>query len=277
MHSKLVVFAMLGLGVGCGGAGTTGPLGQAESNSAGDALGTGIEDGAATFGPQNASASSSSFAPLAPCVTLTGDTTDTDQDNIPADATLTFNCSQTRLGFTGTETGTETIMDTQPTAIAWAFSGTADLQSSLTGPAGASITAAWTGSLVATQGSATGPFNLARMLDVTTVAKSATNVSTTVFETANWTLTFTPTATWTPGGVVVDGTLSASGSWDVTVGNSAASATIATGTPLAIDPTCATRVTAGVITATYEGAGLTHTITVTWTGCGQHTVTYAES
>lgn len=277
MTYKLSVLAILGLGASCGGAATTGPLGPAQAQSAGDALGTGIEDGATTFGPQNGNASSSSFAPLAPCVTLSGDTSDTDQDNIPANATLTFDCSETRLGFTGTETGTETIMDTQPDAVAWAFTGTADLQSSLTGPGGASITAGWTGSLTATQASAIGPFALARALDVTTVAKTAAGASTTVFETTDWTLTYTPTATWTPGGLVVDGKLSATGSWDVTVGTTAASATIATGTPLTIDPTCATRVTAGVITGTYQGGGLTHTITVTWTACGQHTVAYAES
>jgi hypothetical protein len=272
MRTQLIALAIV-VGASACAKQDGGTLGQAESQSAGDALGTGVEDGASTYGPMN---SVSSLVDANPCVTLSGDVADTDLDNIPANATLTLACTDTSLGFTGMVTGTLTVMDTQPTAVAWAFTGNADLHNSLTGPGGASIVSDRIGTLTATQGSAAGPFNLARSLDVVTVLKSAAGASVTVTETTGWTLGFTPSVTWTPGGVVVGGDLAASGTWEVTVGNKAASATIATPTPLTVTPSCSTRVTAGTVTGTYETAAVTHTITVTWTGCGQRTVTYTE-
>jgi hypothetical protein len=257
---------------GCAAKNTSsGTIGQADSQQVGSSLAAGIEQGAQGYGPQ-----SSGTAFDAACITLSGNTADTDQDSIPAAATLTFACTDTRLGYTGTLTGTEMVTDSQPTAIAWAFSATADLHSSLTGPGGASIVNTRSGTIVGTQASAVGPFSLARTLDVTTVFTAATGAAVTVAETNDWTLTYTPTATWTAGSLVVGGTLTATGTWDVVVGANAASATLATPTPLTMTPTCATRVTAGVVTGTYQAGARTSTITVTWTGCGQSTVTYAE-
>jgi hypothetical protein len=75
--------------------------------------------------------------------------------------------------------------------------------------------------------------------------------------------------------VVVGGTLTASGDWNVSIGTASAEATLASPTPLTLTPSCATRVTAGTLTATYAGAlGQMDTITVTWTGCGTRTVTH---
>jgi hypothetical protein len=249
---------------------TGGTIGQDDSQSAGDALGNGIEDGAGAFGPVNAGT-----AVDASCITLSGNTDDSDADNIPTDATLTFNCSETQLGYTGTVTGTETVTDNQPAAAAWAFTAMADLHSSLTGPSAASIVSDRNGEIVATQGSAVGPFNLARTLDVVTVFKTALS-HTTVTEANDWTISFTPQVSWTPGGAVVTGSLTATGTWNVTIGNKTADATLATPTALTLTPSCATRVTAGTIIGTYQGSGYTNTITVTWTGCGQHTVSFAE-
>jgi hypothetical protein len=49
---------------------------------------------------------------------------------------------------------------------------------------------------------------------------------------------------------------------------------VSTPTPLTLTPTCETRVTAGVVKATYDDErGVAREITVTWTGCGQHVVT----
>ncbi len=265
-----IAFALL-VGAGCMKS-PSGTLGQADSQSAGEALGNGIENGATTFGPMN---TVSSVVALNPCVTLSGDTSDTDQDNIPTNATLTYNCSATSLGLTGTLTGTLMVMDTQPTEPAWAFSAAADLHTSLTGSGGASLDSDRVGALTATQAAATGPFDLAYSLLVESVLMTAVSDAT-ISEQTGWTLEYTPQVTWTPGSVVVGGTLTATGSWDVTVNNNSATATLATPTALTITPSCATRVTGGTVTASYATAALMHTLTVSWTGCGQRTVTYSE-
>src|SRR5262245_20632291 len=88
---------------------------QAEAKAAGQVLAAGIETAAKTYGPiPGASAARAA----ATCVTASGDTADGDGDSIPADATLTFDCSERRLGYTGTLTGTESFSDGQPAAVA---------------------------------------------------------------------------------------------------------------------------------------------------------------
>ncbi len=255
--------------VGCAKKDTT--LSAADSQSAGQALAAEVEDSASGYGP----VATQSAAPA--CVTLTGDTTDPDADSIPTNATLTFNCTNTELGYTGTLTGTEMVTDTEPNTAAWAFSANADLHAALTGPAGASLTVDRKGSIAATQTGAAGPFGLARSLDVTTVLTGAGvhPTSITVDQTNAWTITYTPTLTWMPGSVVVGGTLDATGSWVVSVGDAQAEASIATPTPLTVSPSCNSRVTAGVVVGTYPDGANEDTITVTWTGCGISTVTFA--
>lgn len=272
--SLVAIFSVVTIGAGCAGngAGNGGAsIGQEDSQNAGNALGAGIEEAAAGFGPVNGGAAADST-----CITLSGDTSDPDGDSIPTSAKLTFNCAATRLGFTGTMTGTEMVTDDQPTTVAWAFTASTNRHNSLTGPAGASIVNDRSGQIVASQGSVIGPFTLARILDATTVFKAASGATTTVDETNDWLITYTPGGSWAPGGAVVPGSVTASGTWVVTVGANAANATLATPTPLTLTPSCATRVTAGKVTGTYEGNGHMNTITVTWTGCGQSTVTYTQ-
>lgn len=262
-----IAYVAVLIGAGCVARNPPG-LSQAESKSAGDALGNGIEDSAATFGPVSGGATAD-----AACVTQSGTTTDADGDSIPLSATLTFNCTAMSLGYTGMLTGTETVMDTQPAAVAWAFTANANLHASLTGPGGGSIVRDWDGTITASQAAIYGPFALDRTLDATTVFQGERN-TTTVTETNAWTVTYTPQVSWTPGGIVVTGNLNATGSWDVTVDEEAAHAMLATPTALVLTPSCETRITAGAVTASYnDTAGTSHTITVTWTACGQRSVT----
>ncbi len=254
-----------------------GGLEQTQVKAAGDALGNGIENSAATYGPMTGSGADST------CVTLTGDPADPDGDAIPNDATLNYDCTAQALGYTGMLTGKLNVVDDDPETLAWAFTGSADMSASLTGPGSASLTSDWTGSLVGSQVTALGPYALDRTLDVETVFASGggdlggARTMTTVIEDNDWTVTFTPRATWTPGGVVVDGTLDATGAWNVTVDDQTLTATLATPTALTVTPSCETLLTAGVATGSYpvEGGG-TATITVTWTGCGQRSVTSTE-
>jgi len=244
------------------------PLSQAESKSAGDSLAAGIEDSSTTFGPVAPTANADGS-----CIVLSGDTSDLDGDTIPTDAKLTYNCSAMLFGFTGTLTGTLSAKDDQPASIAWAFTGSADLHASLTGPGNASIVRDYRGQLVGTQASLIGPFTLSRTLDAVTVFTSAANRQTTVTEGIDWSIEFTPQLTWTPGSVIVTGDVDASGSWSVDVDGTSAEATLATPVPLTLSPACATRITAGTVIGSYEAGGETHSITVTWSGCGLHSVT----
>ena len=261
------VFLISLLVVGC--VKKDGGLSPGEAQSAGQALGAEIEDGAKGFGSVAHGA-----AATPPCTTLSGDTADPDGDSIPNNATVTFNCSDTSLGYTGTLTGTLNVADNQPAALAWAFAGTANLHATLTGPAGGMIVTDRQGSIVASQATAVGPYQLARTLTVTTVLTAANGNSATVDVDNDWTINYTPTATWTPGMIVVGGKLEAQGSWNVDVrGGASASAALATPTPLTLTPSCESRVTAGTVTATYANGTKTNTITVTWTGCGASSVT----
>jgi hypothetical protein len=246
-----------------------GTIGQADSQSAGTALATEVEDGASGFGPVATDGAGVDGA----CVTLSGDTADPDGDSIPNNATLTFACQQTQNGYTGMVTGTENVTDTAPNAPTWSFSAEANLHLSLTGPGGASITNDRMGTITGAQSGAT--FSLDRMLTATTTLKAtAAGQGISVDEDNAWTLSYTPMIAWTPGAIVVSGTLSATGSWSVTVGGNSADATLSTPTPLTLTPSCATRVTAGTLDATFDGGGHTNTLAVTWTGCGSKTVTF---
>ena len=141
---------------------------------------------------------------------------------------MTFNCSDTSLGYTGTLTGSLNVTDNQPAALAWAFAGTANLHATLTGPAGGMIVTDRQGSITASQTTAVGPYTLARALTITTVLTGADHNSATVDVDNDWTITYTPTATWTPGAIIVGGKLAATGSWNVDVrGGASASATLA--------------------------------------------------
>jgi len=266
---KLAYLGQLGaIAVGLIGCTKDTSLSASDQMSAGQALANEVEDSAGGFGAVNQGATA---APS--CVTLSGDTSDPDNDSIPTHATLTFNCSAANiLGGTTSVTGTLDVTDDQPAAIAWAFTGTAALHGAITTAGAATLTTDRTGSIKATQGTAAGPFELARTLVVTTVLTTA-RASVTMDVNNDWTLSYAPHATWTPGGVAITGTLTATGSWNVSIGSHAAEWTLATPTPLTLDPACDTRVTAGTLTGTYADAGAMHTVTVTWTGCGASTVT----
>lgn len=269
MKTSLTFLFVSVAAIGCAKQGDT--LSAAESQNAGLVLAAGIEDSAVQFGPMTTAQFTTG------CLTLSGDGTDPDGDRIPTSATLTFNCADKLLGYTGTVTGTLSVTDDQPSAVAWAFTGVADLRSSLTAPSGASIANERTGQLVGTQSSPTGPFALVRTLDVTTTFKAASGATVIVDESTEWTIQYAPQITWKPGEIAVGGSLTASGMWNIAVGNRSAAATVATPTALTLTPGCATRVTAGTVTGTYQGGGKTNTISVSWTGCGQSTVTFIQS
>jgi hypothetical protein len=96
----------------------------------------------------------------------------------------------------------------------------------------------------------------------------------TVTEDNRWVVTYTPMGTWVAGMLAVTGQMTVRGTWtfDVEVGIDAdtSNAMLSTPTPLTLTPSCATGISAGVVKGTY---GEDQEITVTWTACGERTVT----
>lgn len=93
----------------------------------------------------------------------------------------------------------------------------------------------------------------------------------------DWAETYTPSqgASWTAPWTPLPGTLAVDGAWSIEMNAGAAGASVSTPTPLTITPSCATRVTAGVLSATVHNPdGSSHTLSVTWTACGAHTTSF---
>src|SRR5262245_38765255 len=177
---------------------TTPTFTRAQARLLGEALAAAIEDTAERFGPVTSNAK---VAPA--CATPSGDTSDVDNDSIPADATLTFDCFKRRLGFTGTVTGEEMVSDLQPEALAWAFSASTNLHASLEGPFGGTVVADTTGELLATQQSIAGPFRLTTMLDVQTLVTNVSGNQTALSEEQAFTIAFQPQFSWNSGDPIV--------------------------------------------------------------------------
>jgi len=72
----------------------------------------------------------------------------------------------------------------------------------------------------------------------------------------------------------VVGKLFVDGGWDVRVKGRSAAATLTTPTALTFAPSCDSRITAGVVEASYTVAGQQASISVEWSGCGNRTVDY---
>lgn len=271
---SLAAVAVLAIGAGCAGSksNATKVIDNTESQNAGKTLAASVEDTANALGPADQGAA---FAGSNNCYTLSGDTSDTDGDHIPANATITFtNCTKTAPNVTYVLNGTETVKDDEPTTPAFAF--TLGIDGTLVATAAnATGTVHRTGSIVGSVPTA-GTYQLAhdRHTD-----ENAQGGGQTFTATEDYTLTtqYTPTGAWTPGQPAVGGTYSVDGTWNATVQGASADATVATTTALTLDPACDTHVTAGSITATFDGPNATRTLTVTWTACGARTVTYSET
>jgi len=245
-----------------------------EAKFAGQVLAGGIELTAAQFGAQIPNAGINNQ-----CTTISGDQADSDGDRIPVDAVLSVDCNKSFLGWSGSVTGTQSVVDTQPAAVAWAFTMDADFEVSVSGPFGGSAVNDTTGSLIATQGGALGPYSLAAALDATTSITTALGREYEVIEDFDWTVTYTPDIDWQPGGgVVVTGILDVAGAWEVGVNGHIAQTTLSTPSPLIFDPECKpTRVTDGVVEAAFEFEGKMAVVTVEWTGCDRSNVTYEHN
>ena len=94
-------------------------------------------------------------------------------------------------------------------------------------------------------------------------------------QTLDWLLEFTPDGAWDPFTEAFPaGTIGYTGSWNFTVDDASADATLSTPTPIHISPTCVGYVDSGSVMIEFVERGDEGSITVTWDSCGSHSVTF---
>lgn len=244
-------------------------IGPAQSQIAGGALADSVESGAIQFQGTNPAAGFT-------CHSVAGDASDPDQDSIPTDVTVTYaNCSQSGEGVIVTLNGQQSVKDLNNTAASFDFSLASDITIGVMSTAGGSIMANEDFTLTGSQpaGGYQIDVNGSRSVD------AAGDGNTFQYdEDVAWAENYTPGSAWAPGDPLVAGSYTVNGQWSVAVDfnqeNASANADVQTVTPLSLDPACESLVTAGKISASYEGPDGSRSLTVEWTACGSHTVTY---
>lgn len=156
--------------------------------------------------------------------TLSGDTTDTDGDGIPNNATATFSCNGSSNGVTATESGTLSFADPTPQTADLEFNSNVNLQISETGSTNGDGALSLTGrtALTQTTGTLSESGNLAFDISIT---NAPNNGSGSLKLTTNNTATYTFTGTApTVFGSVPDGSFDLTGNWNYNVKSSALTA-----------------------------------------------------
>ena len=270
---KVVTIVALTFTAACAGksAGYS-PIDGANSQAAGGSLADSAEGSAGSFGGPNGPSL------VAGCETRSpAQPADSDADRVPDSVTITYaNCMTSGSNGSATVNGTVVITDGTPSAADFNFNATHSLNLVLTGAgthAGEDATINLSGTRAAA-GAASGSsftINDATANDATYTKASVTSH---VSDSKTWNVTYTPDTAWTPGTAHVAGGLSVTGAWSVHVNEKSADATL-TSTGLRVDPACPKKIVAGSIVATYAGSGGANaTVTVSWAGCNNRTVTY---
>lgn len=250
----------------------TSDIGAAEADEVDQSVGALTVEGAAAGAASLRSAASFSVAAFTPggssCATVSN-TTDTDGDGAPDDATFTFAlpaCSFT--GFRGGTleiTGTVGISDPTPDAADFNFLATlTDLQFKFTNPdATRTFTAVRNGTRALTANAAG-----ASLSNNITVVRSVPGKSDATI-THNLLLTFIPASgeSLALGQPLPNGTFTKSGNFTWSRDGVARTFTVTTVTPLVWDASCTTdrKISSGEIRATLGDGGYIRTV---WTACG---------
>lgn len=252
-----------------------GILGEENSQAAGEALQASIEGGAAAYRTEESAAFGGS------CISLSGNTADTDDDNIPEEVTVTYtDCSGTDWRGTATLNAVKSLRDDDPQVAAFLFTADASGDLALVGGNGGTLDVHHDHVI---QGSQPGS---EYQLDVDGTNSFEAHGPNGGFllrgeETLDWVERYAPSAPWIPGLGPVAGTYSVNGTYAVSLESSnasvAADAVLTTIAPMTIDPACSTLVVGGSVEATYEGPEEDRMLSVTWTGCGQGSVSYSEA
>lgn len=212
------------------------------------------------------------------CPTLSPATiTDTDHDGVPDQVTETYTTANCTDNTSGTLSLSGTFGISDPTTTTPDLNYNASITSFVLHSAGTSGSSAFditlgidgTIDIAETVGSITETGNYS--LSVNETQPQAVKDSVAANLTATY--TFPATALLVEGQQLPGGTYSANGTETFTFNGTTYTFTLATTTPLVVDPTsCPTGVTAGEITLTFGSSG---SVNITWTSCGVFTVAQA--
>ena len=253
-------------------------LSVTETNDIADAVGDEVDqavgsitsEGAAAFGAASQqSATAFSASPGGGCATV-DNTTDTDGDGAPDDATFTFAlpaCSFT--GFRGGTleiTGTINISDPTPNGADFNYLATlTDFQFNLTSPLAIRTFTATRNGTRALSGNAAG----VSLSNTITLVRSVPNRADATIS-HNLLLSFTPAAgeVLALGQPLPNGVFTQSGTFTWSRGSITRTFTVTTVDPLQWDASCTTdrKIVSGEIHATLADGGYIKTV---WTGCGE--------
>ena len=261
---------------GCNGAGVsggngpdTGGLTEENSDEVGHAIAATVAGGGAAGGGSSdgGGAEAHSFSGDEDvCWAVSGDESDADGDEIPANALYTLaDCTWSEEGWTSVWNGTEGITDANPDEADFAYAYTYDLTATHSDEFGNTQNDAYSGS------SSAGPdgdaYVYAEAMDATySGSYEGYDYEGAYAQDLVW--AFTPAnEDFTAGTETVDGT------WSESFDGESVSVSISTTDPLVFDLAVCDGVISGTIVATSGDA----TETITWTGCDEYTLTYDGS
>ena len=245
----------------------TNDIGDAIADEVDQAVGSITTEGAG-FSVAGSQAAAAFFAPPGGCATV-DNTTDTDADGAPDDATFTFAPPACRfVGFRGGTleiTGTINISDPTPVSADFNYLATlTDFQFKLTSPNATRTFTATRNGTRALSGNAAG-VSLSNTLTLVRSAPSRTDATIS----HDLLLNFTPATgqVLALGQPLPSGTFTKSGTFTWSRDNLTRTFTVSTVTPLAWDATCTTdqKIVSGEIHATLADGGYIKTV---WSGCG---------
>jgi hypothetical protein len=251
-------------------------LSVSETNDIGDALADEVDQAVgsittegAEFSVDGSQAGAAFSAPPGSGCATADNTTDTDADGAPDDATFTFALPACRFtGFRGGTleiTGTINLSDPTPAAADFDYLATlTDFQFKLTSPNATHTFTATRNGTRTLSGSAAG-VSLSNNLTLVRSAPSRTDATIT----HDLMLSFTPSAgqVLALGQPLPSGTFTKSGTFTWSRGTVTRTFTVTTVVPLAWDATCTTdrKIASGEIHATLADGGYIKTV---WSGCG---------
>lgn len=191
---------------------------------------------------------------------------DSDGDGVPDFAAIEHtDCSKTTAWGPGIVNGSEAITDNQPMSAGVDYSLAQSLEIALATSGDhvsfdSAQTAEQSGSL----------FLLDEATDIQRTGHDANGAYSTEEEIA-WSKSYEPGSAWAPGDDAVAGSYSVDGAYQVTFTQAGVTtlveAVVATEVPLTLDPSCATLVVAGTITAIVGDGSNAQILEITWTGC----------
>jgi hypothetical protein len=259
---SLLILGMSACGDSSNPSGAT-VLSVTETNDIADAVGDEVDQSVG-------STPTAFYAPTGSGCATVNNTTDTDGDGAPDDATFTFAlpaCSFT--GFRGGTleiTGTINISDPTPNGPDFNYLATlTDFQFKLTNPL---ATQTFTATRNGTRALSSNPAGVSLTNTITLVRSAPNRADATISH--NLLLSFTPASGegLGPGQPLPNGTFTQSGTFTWSRGSLTRTFTVTTVDPLVWDASCTTdrKIVAGEIHATLADGGYIKTV---WTGCGE--------